>query len=100
MLIEFDQPNRWVENLIMQIQTKLRNADKLNYHGIEDYRLYMALENIALGRGFLGFLTPHEMDILDGTLVDNWESGPALTQMGRVFHFELSQRVFKERRRS
>lgn len=84
----------------MQIKTKLKQTRCIEYHGIEEYRLYMALECVACGRGFMGYLTPHEKDILEGTLVDSWENGPLLTQMGRVFHYELSQRVFMERRRS
>ena len=80
----------------MQIMQKTKQS-KFGYHGIEEYRLYMALNCVASGRGFLGYLTEEEKEILDGTLVDNWHNGPTLTQMGWSFYAELSKYVFIRR---
>lgn len=68
-----------------------RRRTPRTYCSIEDQRLYMALENLATGRGFLGYLTPKEMDALTGVLVKEWFP-PCLTKLGCEMHAKLKVR--------
>ena len=66
-----------------------RRAVARKWRGIDPERLFIALENVARGRGLIGYLSSREQENLVGILVKDWGPRPALTKLGWAIHDKL-----------
>lgn len=64
----------------------------MEYHGIDERKLFVVLDQVINGNGIPEIVTDEERSILTGTLVDVWETGCFLTELGKVFLCELTFR--------